>query len=191
MNWPITALQIKQGKKNCKFNQTRETYHFDTWFCASIKLVKWSVPWNESQCIIRFKSYCQKLLLRIDITTKEDLPSLAILFSSLGPFHLKGEDGIINFLLQQLHEPQTTFDWVSMKSQTNNRAITTASHNKIEHHKEQMVTAKWKNYIQMYKTDLQCRKVLVTKFTITNPYYTTLTQHNKQTRQWIGLGIFN
>ena len=191
MNWPITALQIKQEKKKFKFNQTRETYHFDTWFCASIKLVKWSVPWNESQCIIRFKSYCQKLLLRIDITTKEDLPSLAILFSSLGPFHLKGEDGIINFLLQQLHEPQTTFDWVSMKSQTNNRAITTASHNKIEHHKEQMVTAKWKNYIQMYKTDLQCRKVLVTKFTITNPYYTTLTQHNKQTRQWIGLGIFN
>ena len=191
MNWPITALQIKQEKKKFKFNQTRETYHFDTWFCASIKLVKWSVPWNESQCIIRFKSYCQKLLLRIDITTKEDLPSLAILFSSLGPFHLKGEDGIINFLLQQLHEPQTTFDWVSMKSQTNNRAITTASHNKIEHHKEQMVTAKWKNYIQMYKTDLQCRKVLVTKFTITNPYCTTLTQHNKQTRQWIGLGIFN
>ena len=190
MNWLITALQIKQGKK-CKFNQTRETYHFDTWFCASIKLVKWSVLWNESQCIMRFKSYRQMLLLRIDITTKKDLPSLAVLFSSLGPFHLKGEDGIINFLLQQLHEPQTTFDWVSMKSQTNNRAITTASHNKIEHHKEQMVTAKWKNYIQMYITDLQCRKVLVTKFTITNPYYTTLTQHNKQTRQWIGLGIFN
>ena len=191
MNWPITALQIKQGKKNCKFNQTRETYHFDTWFCASIKLVKWSVPWNESQCIIRFKSYCQKLLLRIDITTKEDLPSLAILFSSLGPFHLKRRVELSIFLLQQLHEPQTTFDWVSMKSQTNNRAITKASHNKIEHHKEQMVTAKWKNYTQMYKTDLQCRKVLVTKFTITNPYYTTLTQHNKQTRQWIGLGIFN
>ena len=40
---------------------------------------------------MRFKSYRQKLLLRIDITTKKDLPSLAILFSSLGPFHLKGD----------------------------------------------------------------------------------------------------
>lgn len=138
---------------------------------------------------MRFKSYRQMLLLRIDITTKKDLPSLAVLFSSLGPFHLKGEDGIINFLLQQLHEPQTTFDWVSMKSQTNNRAITTASHNKIEHHKEQMVTAKWKNYIQMYKTDLQCRKVLVTKFTITP---TTPLLHNTTNKQdnelvWVSL----
>ena len=96
--WTDWSLLYKSSKeKKCKFNQTRETYHFDTWFCASIKLVKWSVPRKESQCIMRFKSYRQKLLLRIYITTKKDLPSLAILFSSLGPFHLKGEDGIINF----------------------------------------------------------------------------------------------
>lgn len=104
-------------KKKCKFNQTRETYHFDTWFCASIKLVKWSVPWKGSQCIIRFKSYRQKLLLRIDITTKEDLPSLAILFSSLGPFHLKGEWNYQFFVTTATRTPNHF--WLSVNEKPN------------------------------------------------------------------------